>query len=75
MKAVPTLAGGSMEGTSIASMALMGILYGGLVLAIGNFLYIQYKKVKEDKEGLEVEDKKTGSRHQSELSDVPPQAS
>ena len=80
MKAVPTLAGGSMEGgsmegSSIASIALMGILYGGLVLAIGNFLYIQYKKVKEDKEGLEVEDKKTGSRYQSGLSDVPPEAS
>ena len=68
-----TLVGGGSS-SSIASMALMGVLYGGLVLVIGNLLYRQYKKVQEEKEGLEVEDKKTGSRHQSELSDVPPKA-
>jgi hypothetical protein len=68
--------GGAVESNSIASMALMGVLYGGLVLAIGNFLYIQYKKTKEDKKVLEgyarVMNVKTGSKHESTLSDVPP---
>ncbi len=70
-----TLVGGGGDAmNSIASMSLMGVLYGGLVIAVGNLLYRQYKKMQEDKEGLEVEDKKTGSRHQSGLSDVPPKA-
>ena len=70
--------GGAIESNSIASMALMSVLYGGLVLAIGNFLYIQYKKTKEDKKVLEgyakVMNVKTGSKHESTLSDVPPMA-
>jgi hypothetical protein len=68
--------GGAIETNGVASMALMGVLYGGLVIAIGNFLYIQYKKTKEDKKVLEgyakVLDVKTGSKHESALSDVPP---
>lgn len=70
--------GGAIESNGIAGMALMGLLYGGLVIAIGNFLYIQYKKTKEDKKVLEgyakVLDAKTGSKHESTLSDEPPMA-
>lgn len=76
MGARSLMKGGATDSSSIASMALMGVLYGGLVLAIGNFLYRQYKKTKEDKKVLEgyarVLDAKTGSKHESGLSDVPP---
>jgi hypothetical protein len=78
MSKQPLLKGGSIETNGIASMALMGVLYGGLVIAIGNFLYIQYKKTKEEKAVLEgyakVLDTKTGSKHESTLSDTPPMA-
>ncbi len=76
MGARDLLKGGAIETNSMAGMTMMGVLYGGLVLAIGNLLYRQYKKVKEDKKVLEgyarVLDSKTGSKHESGLSDVPP---
>lgn len=58
--------GGAFIGddTGISGTVFLSVLYGGLLLAIGNFMYKQYKKVKEDREQLE--------KPKDEHDDIPP---
>jgi hypothetical protein len=70
--------GGGTDASTMQGTILMTILYGGLVLAVGNFIYRQYKSRKEDNKVLEgyskVLNKKTGSVEESKYDDIPPSA-
>jgi hypothetical protein len=58
--------GGAFIGddAGISGTVFLTVLYGGLLLAIGNFMYKQYKKVKEDRKQLE--------KPKEEHDDIPP---
>jgi hypothetical protein len=76
-KIPPIMKGGGSGASTMQGTVLMTIIYGGLVLAVGNFIYKQYKSKKEDAKVLETYktlNRKTGSVEDSKYDDIPPSA-